>query len=87
MKNEDTVENSYEPDMLMSPVKYAANCQLYARRELLLGDKILLRFFFIPSQAMEFKGPEVFEPILKSYFFAIFNLKNENDYTTQGIGL
>ena len=42
MKNEDTVENSYEPDMLMSPVKYAANCQRCVRRELLLGDKILL---------------------------------------------
>ena len=41
MKNEDTVENSYEPDMLMSPVKYAANCRRCVRRELLLGDKKL----------------------------------------------
>ena len=42
MKNEDTVENSYEPDMLMSPVKYAANCQRYATRELFREDKIVL---------------------------------------------
>ena len=42
MKNEDTVENSYEPDMLMSPVEYAANCQRYATRELFREDKKVL---------------------------------------------